>query len=382
MRFKAQGQQFLKKYVLDENLCTGCGACAGICPYQVVYRDRTVQLHQCDLENGRCFDYCPRTPADLQAIREMFFDQGDFTPEIGPVKGYFFSRAADPVLRETSQHGATVTALMETAIAEGWIDSAVVSSRNQDFGREGVMVRDADGLRKNAGSFFTVSPTVAAFHRCDAQGYGGIGVVATPCQALALAKMRFRPGEQDGEKIHRLRVVVGLYCGWTLSAEKINDLMRKENIAADSIIRMDVPAGKDILEIHAKDGVHGLAMDEVRRCIRPACLYCADSTAEFADVSVGSARFAGGWEEMRRWNQLIVRTKKGEDLVNLAVKKGKLELREAPPESFRELKKAAADKKRTALKNIIQKSGSGKNLLYLDRDDPVVKKYLDVRKKG
>jgi coenzyme F420 hydrogenase subunit beta len=106
-----------------------------------------------------------------------------------------------------------------------------------------------------------------------------------------------------------------------------------------------------------------------------------DSTAEYADVSVGSARFAGNWEEVRQWNQLIVRTKKGKELVDLAVRRGVLEVREAPEKSLKELKAAAVNKKKNALKNIIRKSGSVKNLLYLDGCDPVVKKYLGVEKR-
>ena len=45
-------------------------------------------------------------------------------------------------------------------------------------------------LRKNAGSKFTVSPTIAAFNQLVTEDKGNIGVVATPCQALALAKMK------------------------------------------------------------------------------------------------------------------------------------------------------------------------------------------------
>ena len=72
---------------------------------------------------------------------------------------------------------------------------------------------------------------------------------------------------------------------------------------------------------------------------------------------------------------------KGKELVDLAVKKGVLEVREAPAESLKELKEAAVKKKKEALKNIIRKSGSVKNLLYLDGRDPVVKKYLEVKRR-
>jgi coenzyme F420 hydrogenase subunit beta len=145
---------------------------------------------------------------------------------------------------------------------------------------------------------------------------------------------------------------------------------------------MDIPAGKNILELVTKNGVKSIPFDEVRDCIRDACHYCLDSTAEYADVSVGSARFAGNWEEVRQWNQLIVRTEKGRELVELAVKRGTLEVRDATAESLKELKDAAANKKKQALKNIIQKSGSVKKLLYLDSHDPVVRKYLGVEKKS
>ena len=143
---------------------------------------------------------------------------------------------------------------------------------------------------------------------------------------------------------------------------------------------MDVPAGKNILELFTNDGVKSIPFEEVQACIREACLYCLDSTAEYADISVGSARFAGKWEKVRHWNQLIVRTRKGRELVELAIKKGVLEVREASAESLKELKDAAVKKKKEALKNIIQKSGSVKKLLYLDGRDPVVKKYLGVQK--
>jgi Coenzyme F420-reducing hydrogenase, beta subunit len=139
---------------------------------------------------------------------------------------------------------------------------------------------------------------------------------------------------------------------------------------------MDIPAGKNILELYTNNDTQTVPFDDVQACVREACHYCLDSTAEYADISVGSARFGNNWKEMRRWNQLIVRTAKGKELVELAIKRGVLEIREAPAESLQELKKAAVEKKKTALRNIIRKSGSAKNLLYLDRRDAVVQKFL------
>jgi coenzyme F420 hydrogenase subunit beta len=379
MAFPVKGlssQKLLKKGVLEEELCTGCGACVGLCPYQVIYHDRTVQLHYCDLEDGKCYAFCPRTPTDLNALRELLFNSNDLTPEIGAVKSYYFSRAADSRLRESTQHGGTVTALMELALARGFIDSAIVSSRNQEFLQNGTVVNEKAALRNNAGSKFTVSPTVAAFNQLVNDKSGKIGVVATPCQALALAKMKLKPVKNDSGKIGQLQLVIGLYCGWTLSAEKFTKLLTQNNISLQSLKGMDIPAGKNILELYTNNDTQTVPFDDVQACVREACHYCLDSTAEYADISVGSARFGNNWKEMRRWNQLIVRTAKGKELVELAVKSGALEIREASAESLQELKKAAMEKKNTALRNIIRKSGSAKNLLYLDRHDPLVQKFL------
>jgi coenzyme F420 hydrogenase subunit beta len=379
---KTKSQEFLKKHVLDEGLCTGCGACVNLCPYQVIYHDRTVQLHKCDLEEGKCCSFCPRVATDLAVLRGLLFEPDDLTPEIGAVKGYYFTQAVDPALRAAAQHGATVTVLMELALTEGVIDSAIVSIRNQDFMQNGAIVKDKTEIRKNAGSKFTVSPTVAAFNQMVTQEAGNIGVVATPCQVLALAKMRLNKTNENENKIRQLKLVVGLYCGWTLSAEKYTKLLQEKNIAPESITKMDIPAGKNVLELYTSSGIKVLPIDEVRACVRESCQYCMDSTAEYADVSVGSARFAGSLDEMRQWNQLIVRTTRGKELVDLAVKRGVLKIREAPVESLKELKEAAIKKKKDALKNIVRKTGSVEKLLYLNGRDPVVLKYLEDPKKS
>jgi coenzyme F420 hydrogenase subunit beta len=375
MKKKPGSQAKLKKDVLEQSLCTGCGACVGLCPYQVVYADRTVQFFNCDLPDGKCYTFCPRTPSDYQEIRESLFNVDELTPEIGAVKGYYLSRAADSQLRAKAQHGGTVTALLELAMAEGLIGSAIVSSRNEELEQEGRLIESESQLRAYAKSRFTVSPTVAAFHRLPEGNTSRIGIVATPCQAFSLAKMKTVkiPGYTKAEAIG---LVIGLFCGWTLSMEKFQILLKQYHLSLEALTGMDIPAGKNILELQTSQVKAGVPMAEVDACVRTACRYCMDSTAEFADLSVGAARYGGDCDQMRGWNQIIVRSASGRDLIDLAQKRGVLEVREAPGSALQELKNAAAEKKRKALKNIVKKSRSVKNLLYLNSDDPVVKKYL------
>lgn len=369
MAHQIMGQKELKEQVQDAGLCTGCGACINLCPYQVFYHDRTIVLNPCDIKAGRCYAFCPRTPVDLQALHAHFFQESDLTPEIGPVKAFFIVRAADAEQRKQAQHGGTVSALMSLALQEGMIDTAIVAENQERFLHAGVAVQQPMEIRERGKSKFIVSPTVAEFNRAARSDAERIGVVATPCQAFALAKMRLKPELSSGDNpIDKLKLVIGLFCGFTLSWAKLLDLLHKKT-GLDAITGMDVPPGKDVLEIYTEEGVLAFPMEDVQACIREACRYCIDTTAEYADLSVGSARLSGNWEESRSWNQVIVRTDVGMALMALARNSGTLEFHDVPTGNLEMLKKAAWEKKRTALKNLVEKSGSADDLIYLDARD-------------
>jgi hypothetical protein len=55
-----------------------------------------------------------------------------------------------------------------------------------------------------------------------------------------------------------------------------------------------------------------------------------------------------GWEAARSWNQVIVRTQRGMDLLELARRRGVLEFREPPAENLEKLKAASLGKKNAA----------------------------------
>ena len=373
MNIKIMGQKELNQAVRDAHFCTGCGACVNLCPYQASYRDQVVMLHSCDLKEGGCYAFCPRTPTDLEDLKKRLFDPKDLTRELGAVKGFYITRAADPKVRARAQHGGTVTALITLALREGIIDTAILAEEGRDLLPQGVTVQDPDGIRKRSRSKFVVSPNVAEFNRLAKEGGKKIGVVATPCQALALAKMRMKPLKIYGERIGQLKLVIGIFCGWALSWRSLVEVLRKK-IALSEIEGMDIPPSKyHLLQLYTKKGTIDISLDEVTSSVRGACWYCPDLTAEFSDLSVGSARLPEGWEQAKGWNQVIVRTPAGQNLLNLAKEKGLLEFRKVPDENLPKLKTASLGKKRTAMKNLKFRSRDEKNLYFLDPEDPVLR---------
>ncbi|MBT3368753.1 MAG: hypothetical protein HN416_16520, partial [Nitrospina sp.] len=307
-----QGQAWIKNQVMAQGLCTGCAACVGLCPYQKFYRDQTAIVHECDRTWGRCSAYCPRGQVDLNGLRQTMFDPGDITPELGAVKGLYMTRANDLQIRDRAQHGGTVSTLVALALEERLIDTAVLAESEKNHSTRSVAISTPSEVALLAGSKFSVSPTVAKFNEISQGDDARIGVVATPCQALALARMRVHPQPGDEARVKKLELVIGLFCGWALSFKELSRLI-KETAGAEFIEGMDIPPSQHkIMELRTEKGIIEIPMEEIQACVRESCQYCYDLTCEFADLSVGSARSPEGWAVDRGWNQVLVRTDKGQ----------------------------------------------------------------------
>ncbi len=344
--------EYLREHVIDTDLCTNCGACVNLCPYFTSYNDRIVVLDDCNKTDGGCLDVCPRLPTDLPALSSPFFDERDITPEAGAIKAFYITRAADMNVRRNAQHGGTVTALIDLGLKVGLIDVAVLSAATEPFLPVGMAVAGDGQPGQVSKSRFVVSPNVAMFNELVKGKATSIGVVTTPCQALALAKMRNSRNSRIRENSKKLRLVIGLFCGWAFSSSALKELLAgKMNL--DSLIGMDIPPSKyHSLDVFTTEGKVSISLDEVQKCVRPCCYSCSDMTAEFSDISVGSARLPEGWEEARSWNQVIVRTETGQKLMALAQSKGVLEFRKVPEGNLEKLKKASLNKKRTGAKHL------------------------------
>jgi coenzyme F420 hydrogenase subunit beta len=259
------------------------------------------------------------------------------------------------------------------ALQEGIIDRAIIVESRSNLLPQAAVVNDPLGVKNRGKSNFVVSPVVAEFNSTAKGEFRKIGVVATPCQTLALAKMRLKSATFDNTHIEKLKLVIGLFCGWAFSWREISNLLRKST-ALDNIAGMDIPPSKyHTLEVYTKNGTISISLDEVNTCVREACRTCWDMTAEFSDISVGSARLPEGWEVSKNWNQVIVRTELGTQLMQLAKSRNVLEFKEIPKGNLERLKETSMNKKRAAVKHLIEKSRNAKNLIYLDHNDPVLR---------
>lgn len=330
----------LKTQVQDRNMCTACGACAGLCPYIYTVREKVAVIYPCGSADGSCYRVCPRTPTDPGELDRQVFGKSRSDHVLGEHSGIYFSRAQDREIAGRGQYGGTVTALLAFLLRRGRIDAALAVRGNGAALPEPVVAATAEDLLACAGSKYSACPSLSALPQAMREGGRRLAVVGRPCQVTALRKMQGLAQERQLSHLPAAGleslVVVGLFCFWALSPEFYAFLAEKAG--SDEIARVDIPG--EGLQITFAGGKELLVpVNEVRPFIRPACPECFDPTAELADVSVGSTEFDPAW------NTLLVRTSAGRTLVEEAQAAGVIELRPYPEERLPILRRAALQKK-------------------------------------
>ncbi len=369
MDTRVKGSKELFNEVIDAGLCTLCGACAGGCPYLVPYKGRIVLLDNCTLAEGQCYQYCPRTYTDMDALSQLVFGKPYSDDEIGTAKEVLMARSKDARIKERAQYGGTVTTLLSLALAEGLIEGAVMSKTSGDKTPRAFLARNMEEVLQCAGSNYMACPVLAALNGIPTDSEERVGVVVMPCQALALAKMKKAP-QQNRVSIGNVKLVIGLFCTWALSPDGFYHFL-EENLDLPQVIKFDIPPPPaDRFDAYTRFGIVSFPLDQIRRYIMSTCRYCLDMTSELADISVGSV------EGIEGWNTVIVRTNVGAELVEMAKAKGKLEVDRLPPQNLAHLKEAALLKKKRAVEEIVKMSGDKSDLFYIGLSKSMVDKLL------
>lgn len=360
------GSQELVTNVIHRELCIGCGACNDLCPYFRSYNGKTAMLFPCTLSEGRCFAYCPKAEVDLDEVSTKFFHKPYGNDPLGHYRSIMTSRAGARAGNGSFQAGGTVSALMQFALGKNYIDGAILT------GREGIvpvpmLATASSDILKCASSKYTAAPTLAALNRAIKDGFGNLGIVSTPCQTLAVAQMRLNP-LKDSSFNDPIGLVVGLFCTWALDFKAFKTFL-SQHIDLETVKKIDIPPPPaEVMEVFTDSGKKEYPLSEIRQLVPEACSYCIDMTAEFSDISVGVME---GRTDM---NTLIIRTDRGQKLVDEAESAGYLVLSDLPDENLEHLKWAAGNKKKRALAKAMEKAiintpaGSGISYLRMNHE--------------
>jgi coenzyme F420 hydrogenase subunit beta len=265
---------------------------------------------------------------------------------IGKYRSVFISEKSSSAGEGNVQNGGTVSALMKFALKSGAVDSAILTARKGAVSVPEI-VTDPEKVFSYASSKYSTSPVVAEFNRAAESGYSKIGFVGTPCAVTAMAKIKSNPTDVEGFS-DKTGIVVGLFCTWALDTRNIENTL-KDKLDLDSLRRVEIPPPPaDIMTFTDSHRDVMLPLDEIRAGIPAACGYCHDMTAEFADISVGALETGGG----KNRNIIIVRTERGEKILNEAVAAGYVVTSPLPDMVMDSLSKASMNKKIRAFKRL------------------------------
>ncbi len=335
--------------IINSGFCTFCGACEAACPVHAItveenkinHFDCSKHIESCPI----CYNICPHSE-ELTLESLKFVSDAPIKREgLGYYRRILLAQAADPKLRKLGHGGGVVTTLLTNAIEHGIIDSAIVSQAetNIPIKPKALVGEVPDDVFSAVGSKFFPSSVARAYGSAVYEyGKANIAFVGVPCHVLALRKLEAWEHKITGN----LKVIIGLFCFWTLSFGHLLDfLLKNYDIKPAEIKRLDIL--KELI-IQTDKGTITVPLSEVKPHILTSCETCTDFTSELADLSVGSAY------PLKEWSTVIIRTKAGEDFFYSAVEAGVINtgVIELEPEAFSHVLEAAVQKRRTALKEI------------------------------
>lgn len=177
-----------------------------------------------------------------------------------------------------------------------------------------------------------------------------VAIVGTPCEIMAASKIQHYTQTPIDFKI-------GLFCMENFSYSYFQELLKQYNLTMDEIEKFRIEKGYAHLFLKNEDKLK-IPLSTAKTVVRKNCNICVELTSETSDVSVGSIGSEPGW------STLIIRTEKGEKIIDDAIKQGYLESKELTPSQLKLLEKIASNKAKTNHENIEMRESKARPVLY------------------
>ncbi len=340
------------QWVAKRGLCTGCGACAGVCPsgalrMHVHAREGSyvprIDKSQC-IRCGLCLDVCPGHSVDFEGLGTWLF--GDIPEDIalGRYLGSYIGHAADKDLRYDCSSGGLVSSLLIYALEQGLIDGALVTRMRpgKPLEPEPFIARTREQILSAAGSKYCPVPADIALREILGSK-GRFAVVGLPCHIQAVRK-----AEQHIEKLReRIRYRISIACSLDYSFWGTVRFLQTLGISPGAVAKLEYRGHgwPGAMRICLRDGSETrVALADYYKKLGPfalrRCTLCSDLTGELSDLSCGDAWTPEAVARDKLGSSFVLtRTPEAEELLESAAADRAVELSEL---SIAELKVSQA----------------------------------------
>jgi coenzyme F420 hydrogenase subunit beta len=319
---------------IDPRACTFCGTCVALCPVQALQTsdERIVLTGDC-IECGTCYRVCPGRELDLAALALQTFGRPAADPLLGCYEDIYAGRATDQKVRRRAASGGVISAILHRLLRAGEIEGALVvgAHESEPWRTRARLVRSPEELADTAGSRYSLVPLNVQLRELRDEK-GSWAVVGLPCHIHGLRKA----ANLTDFPQERIKLSIGLFCGFNLSLEGTRYLVGRLGIPLDQVAGLRYRQGPwpGGFYIWSRDGRRRFIRKHDYGYLNPMhvprrCLLCPDLTNELADISVGDnwlEEFRGGW------STLVARSAAGESVIKALEESGQLELTDLPPQ--------------------------------------------------
>ncbi|MDO5814920.1 MAG: Coenzyme F420 hydrogenase/dehydrogenase, beta subunit C-terminal domain [Methanobrevibacter sp.] len=199
-----------------------------------------------------------------------------------------------------------------------------------------------------------------------------IAMVGTPCEIMAASKLQHYTDSP-------IDVKLGLFCMENFSYKYFENLLKEYDLKMEDIEKFQITKGFVFLSLKTRETVK-IPISIAKRIIRKNCNICVELTSETSDISIGSIGSDEGW------STLIIRTEKGEEIVNGALEQKFIEVKELTESQFNLLIKLAENKINKNLEEIEKREFLARPVLYQrEKSDDLIaneiseSKFLDLK---
>jgi len=319
----------LIKEVHEKDICGECGGCVSFCSAADIGAIEMTEdgpPHYSNEENclhcGICYLICPETFELNSELNKKY----NFKPPIGHWAKIVSAQAKSPKIRKVATDGGVVTAILIALLENNLINGALISKRINSFQRIPFFAKSKEEILEAAGTYYeskgpipelgkynTFVSTISELKKIVFSDYMKIAVVGVPCQIHSIRKMQ----ELHIIPAHIVEYTLGLFCYENFKFDDVARARIEERFkfSFDDIEKLNI---KDNLIINFRDKDVPLTIEfsELQDIMRHACRVCENFSNYFADISFG------GLGSQKDHTTVMIRTKLGQEIYNLALNKG------------------------------------------------------------
>lgn len=324
-------------HIVQAGLCIGCGLCESLAGQERVRIVMTPEGRE------RPATEVPLDDATLALINavcpglrvegpdpSVSADGTHWDTVWGPALRIVMGHAAEPAVRFNGSAGGVLSALAIYLLETGRVDFIlhVAASVEQPMRTNRHLSFDRAQVMAAAGSRYGPAAPLVDFAQLLEQGRP-FAFVGKPCDVAAVRSL----AKHDPRVDRLVRYILAFVCGGASEFAKTRDLVAGFGLAEEevSLLRYRGLGNPGLTRVETKDGrvfstTYGeLWRDEGNWMLQFRCKICGDAIGELADIAVSDVWPNGEpTGEDAGFNGLIVRTAKGQALLEDAVRDGAL----------------------------------------------------------